>query len=174
MAQLLQLPNNSDTAKQLYLENELLRIENSHLRQLLQLATCSYHDAIKQQASEEIHHSCHASADSSLLLTTPPRSPPLEQGNSNRLAAKRSQTSRLQREPSIGSQECRVQAPTIVLRDIDDIADVGPPLSPPPVSNMRAVGASHSSSTHIIDPCDASDNEEASVGSYEIDHDLAQ
>lgn len=167
MAQLLEIPDHSEFVKSVFYENESLRIENAHLRELLRLATHDYQDTIKR-TTDELHHSGHASADSSILLTTPPRSPPLEHGFAQKHPSRRNISSKGLRGAVSNIREGHIPAPTIALHAFDDIADVGPPLSPPPSSSSRHIVTKPS-----VDPCDASDSAEASAGSHEVDQDLA-
>ena len=160
------LANNGeiDSLQTLEMENKQLRIENQHLRDLLELAN---HDFSAELASDIPKGS--SSEVCSFLLTTPPRSP--THGNkypTNRRNPPRSTTASPNR---VTTNQARLQPPAIITEDfIPDIADVGPPMSPPPHVQQKKISAPHITAS---DPNEAIDAQEAQEGAEEVEHDLS-
>lgn len=167
IAAVLQHMDSPDDVNQLLQENERLRIENSNLRELLRLARYSYEEEITQ-SRQESHSLLHVPSESSILLTTPPRSPP-PLGH-NRPLSRRSTTQISDcghmTNPDSSNPDNAQATSSLGSSDVLDIADVGPPLSPPP--SVRPC-----SPTITEDPCSAIDIQEATEASQEVDHDLA-
>ena len=149
------LPESTDL-DYLTLQNEALRVENQHLRDLVRLAQYEFKDEIQMdhEHSAQLHPQSEAS---SFMLTTPPRSP------ISGLLIHRQQ---LRRNVSSASsiQTPPIRPPTVVIDEpiIDDIADVGPPMSPPNVQRVEPPRTIN----------EAIDTREAQQISDEVDHDL--
>jgi hypothetical protein len=162
------LQSQGDFVECLVNENRLLEMENKHVRDLLLLAT---HDFSPELAQESIKSS--ASEASSFLLTTPPRSPVHNIRNNSRriFSANKSAVtspSRPTQMPPVPS--ARFQPPSLIVGDLD-VADVGPPMSPPPNASPREIRRLNQPPPK--DPNDAQDAQDAQEGAEEVDHDLS-
>ena len=148
-------------------EIDTLRLENDHLRQLLNLGTYSFNNEFSAEADNSNRSSL--SEHSSFYLMTPPRSPAHLPPN-GKVAARRTNTGR------VGSSSPHpVTTASVSLQEtqldklLPDIADVGPPMSPPP-DTSRPAGTRRVAS---VDPSDSADAHEAEMGTQEVDHDLS-
>ena len=148
-------------------ENDQLRMENDHLRNLLLLGTHTFANEISSEA--DMHNKSLISEHSSFHLMTPPRSPshgplqgkiPIRRGTSSRTG--------VSSPPSVLPNSAT--AHDMQLEGLlADIADVGPPMSPPPDSSAPVV-------PRRVGPPDMNDSvdaAEAEKGSKDVDHDLS-
>ncbi len=149
-------------------ENRLLRQENQHLRDILLLADYDFATELVQESIKNC-----ASEASSFLLTTPPRSPVHNHRNNTRKPHSASGTavSSPARSSVSTAVSTRNQPPSIAIEDfVPDVADVGPPMSPPPNAPPRKINPPQ---LPIRDPNDIQDAQEAQEGAEEVDHDLS-
>ena len=160
----LVLLETSSDVESLSLQIQELRCENESLRNLLGLANYAYKDEIVSDADSR----SLLSEPSSFHLMTPPRSP-IHPSHGTRNAAKRIPGNRV----GTSSPTHILQPPqTIPQMELDglfaDIADVGPPMSPPPdaCGNLPQLKVNKESN-------DSADAHEAEMGSQEVDHDLS-
>ena len=157
-----------DSTQALEHENEILRLQNQHLRDILLLANYDF-------SAELVHESMKncASEASSFLLTTPPRSPVNNNRNNTKRhqSASRSAASSPTRLGVSSMVSVRLQAPTLFIDDfMPDVADVGPPMSPPPNAPPRPISPPQPPTK---DQNDLQDAQEAQEGAEEVDHDLS-
>ncbi len=146
-------------------EIDQLRMENDHLRNLLTLGTHPFPNEISSEADN--YNRSLLSEHSSFYLMTPPRSP--AHMNPTGKAVTR-------RTGRVGtSSPSQINSASANIRDIQleellpDIADVGPPMSPPPDTSLPSTSRRVSSA----DTSDTVDAHEAEIGSQEVDHDLS-
>ena len=144
-----------------------LRTENEHLRNLLRLGTHSFGSEISSDA--ENYNKSLLSEHSSFSLMTPPRSPAhvlsfnkqaVRRGTSNRTGVTSSPAAVLN-PPSV--HEIQLEGL------LSDIADVGPPMSPPPDANAPMLPRCEGPR----DISDSADAQEAEKGTKEVEHDLS-
>jgi hypothetical protein len=150
-------------------QNQHLTVENKHLRDLLRLAEHEYPVDLLRGWDESLRRS-QAPSEASILLTTPPRSPscgrPAHQP-CTRGATRHNQEAAAATTVRAPSPRATPSIDSYTLQEADDIADVGPPLSPPPVARMEPTVTDYAPSAS-----DVSDSEEANEASHVVDNEL--
>ncbi len=144
-----------------------LRTENDHLRNLLLLGTHSFANEISSEGDN--YNKSLPSEHSSFYLMTPPRSPshvhphgkhPVRRGTSNRTGLI---------SPPLVSPSTSIVHEIQLQGLLSDIADVGPPMSPPPDVSV-SLPHRRDDPTDISDTADA---KEAEKGTQDVDNDLS-
>ena len=157
---------------QVEVEAELagLRTEAGDLRRILELREYDYGMEIHDDIARSSAIMSPSQPSSSFLLTTPPRSPPVG-SQPIRPRTRRTQDSSAITSPNPNESVMVSQArPIITDEPMDDIADVGPPMSPP--SSSKSPSRAMSPVEEL--EAERSDREDLKKGTLEVEHDLGR